>query len=242
MVPCKAKRRETLEHILDVIFDEEADRDMHKIIVYNKFRSTHDIITINDKNFGYLQFLDNQNKLVDISKSDAGLLRMFKAFVAYCNINNITIQDNDWLALTQGEFDNFCVSSIGATAPPPSAPPECPAVQTTVNLAQIFKCGIKHAASHFTAFNDDSALDNLDRGTIVQTKAQDTDDVLHSATNLCSYATTSLQATANVDTSNILANPHGLCMGRDVESTMVHDDVTPSTAPEPHPKNYRIKG
>ena len=101
MVLTKAHKKQMLAHVLDVIFDEDADSDMRKVIEYNKFRSTHDIITMNDEDFASLLFQDDQNKMVDISKSDAGLLRMFKAFVAYRNITNNPIQDNDWLNLTK---------------------------------------------------------------------------------------------------------------------------------------------
>ena len=100
MVLTKAKKKEILEHILDVVFDEDKDSDMRKIIVHNKFRSTHDIIVMKDEDFTQLQFLDDQKKLVTISKSDAGLLRMLKSFVAYCNTTNNPIEDDDWINLT----------------------------------------------------------------------------------------------------------------------------------------------
>jgi hypothetical protein len=179
MVLTKAQKSQILEHVLDVIFDEEPDSDMRKVISYNKFRSTHDIITMDDEDFPLLQFQDDKGNLHGIHKSDAGLLKMFKAFVAYRNITNNPIDDSDWLSLTQGEFDHFWVSSVGVPVVPPSVPTPCAPVQHTMDLVQDFRHGIKHDATQFTPFKDDAVWDNWNQGTLAQARAQDVDDVLN---------------------------------------------------------------
>src|SRR5687767_12793638 len=101
MVLTKKKNTEILYFILEKVFEEEANSDLHKIMAHSKIKSILDIINMEDTAFMHLQYHDDQKIPMEISKGVAGLLRSFKAFDAYCNGIGRPIDDDEWITLKQ---------------------------------------------------------------------------------------------------------------------------------------------
>src|SRR5688572_8257958 len=109
MVLTKAKKMEILLYVIENIFEEDKDSELHKIMSHNKSKSVLDTLTMDDSAMMMLQYHDDQKAPVNITKGDAGLLRSFKAWIAYLNKTK-QVEDNDWLNLTLGAFDKFHAS------------------------------------------------------------------------------------------------------------------------------------
>ena len=73
----KAKKREISLHVLENIFEEDKDSELHKIAAHNKIKSVLDILTMDNSAMMMLQYQDEQKAAVNITKGDAGLLRSF---------------------------------------------------------------------------------------------------------------------------------------------------------------------
>src|SRR5687767_137443 len=98
MVLTKAKKREILLYVLENIFEEDKDSELHKVVSHNKIRSVLDILTIDNSAMMMLQHCDVQKAAVSIIKGDAGQLISFKAWIAHLNMTK-QVEDDDWLKL-----------------------------------------------------------------------------------------------------------------------------------------------
>jgi hypothetical protein len=105
MVLTKAKKKQILFHVLEQVFEEEVDSNLHKVVAHNNAKSIFDITVMEDSAIDLLKYRDDNKNVVDIAKFDAGLLKSFKAFVQHRINTNNPIEDNDWLHLTADEFD-----------------------------------------------------------------------------------------------------------------------------------------
>ena len=170
MTLTKQTNKAIVKHILEVVFDLPADSELHKVLSQNNLFSLPSILAYDDANFDNLQFEEN-NKKTTIRKGTAGMIRSFKAFVAYQNAIGQPFQNGDWLNITQDNFDNFRILHINIAGVPIAPVSTRPAAQP--DIICDFKCGIKRDTSQFIALKDDSAWDNWNRSTMAQARAQD---------------------------------------------------------------------
>ena len=158
MTLTKQMKKDIVKHILEVVFDLPADSELHKALSRNNLFSLHSMLQLDDFECDDLEYEDNNQKTVKIKKGTAGLLKSFKAYVAYHNAIGQQIEDSDWKKITQDEFDQFWVrnvstSSLSTAAAPARAP-------TAPDLVREFWRGIKRDTTQFIALRDDAAWDN----------------------------------------------------------------------------------
>ena len=101
-MPTTQSTKMALEHILDVIFSLQADSALHKALSHNAYTIPEDFLMEKDKDLDDLEYPDDQSISQRIPKGHAGLLKMFKQFIAYKSNQGATLSDDDdWRALTQ---------------------------------------------------------------------------------------------------------------------------------------------
>ena len=84
MTLTKQTNKAIVKHILEVVFDLPADSELHKALSQNNLFFLPSILAFDDSNYDNLQFEENNMKTT-IRKGTAGMIRSFKAFVAYQN-------------------------------------------------------------------------------------------------------------------------------------------------------------
>ena len=105
MTLTKQMKKDIIKHILEVVFDLPIDSELHKVLSKNNLLSLHSMLQLDDFDCDDLEYEDNNQKTVKIRKGTAGLLKSFRAYVAYCNAINQPIEDNDRKNITQDELD-----------------------------------------------------------------------------------------------------------------------------------------
>ena len=176
MVLSRAQCAAIMTHILENVFDEDPDSDLHKSMKHNGIKSPIDLCSEDEDqldNYEYPTATAGVN--AKLTRGNIGLLKSFKRFVAYKTATGQPIDDDGWLLITKQEFDEF---RIGVNNPPPpiiaSARPPLP----QPDPVREFRRGIKRDATQFISFKDDAAWDNWNRSTIAQARAQDVEEVL----------------------------------------------------------------
>ena len=124
----------------------------------NMYTTLEDFIIKKEETINDLIFRGDDKKNAKLPKAGAGLLKTFKQFVAYQILQGIPFGPNDWLAITQDEFNKFQISNANNITPlaDPSAPPASTTKPATNDLVCNFKQGIKCNIMHFTVLKDDS--------------------------------------------------------------------------------------
>ena len=107
MTLTKQMKKDIVKHILEVVFDLPIDSEMHKALSKNNLFSLHSMLQLDDFDCDDLEYEDNNQKMVKIRKGTAGLLKSFKAYVAYCNVINQPIEDSDWKKTPKRSLINF---------------------------------------------------------------------------------------------------------------------------------------
>ena len=172
-----------MEHILEVVFNQPPDSPLHRALKRNGYVVPEDFLMESDDNIDELDYIDDNGKKETIIRGHAGLLKMFKQFVAHQhNQGNDYLLPDDWKTITNLQFNNF--RSTNANRSVPIVP--TPAAVTSSNIRQPpsvdlvreFKHGIKRDVTQFIALKDDAAWDNWNRSTTAQAQAQDIAEVL----------------------------------------------------------------
>ena len=176
MTLTRDQKTAALNHLLEVVFDQDKDSDLHKAFASNKIRSPHDLITLGESTIDMLQYPESEKVYKLLSPVEIALIKCFRAFLLYKEKTGHPIDDTQWLSLTADEFDKFRISSDYLTIDysQPTAP------STAMNPVREFKCGIKCDITQFIALKDDAAWDSWNRATIAQARAQDVQEILNS--------------------------------------------------------------
>ncbi|HEY9709440.1 MAG TPA: hypothetical protein V6D48_14650 [Oculatellaceae cyanobacterium] len=168
-----------MKHILETIFDQDADSALHKALMHNGISSPHDLCMEDEGTFDSYQYPTGVGNDTDpLPKGNIGLLKAFKAYVAHQTNLGRPITDDLWLNITRQEFDDFRISPNFTTCSlTPQLPPRLSAQQ--LDPVREFRRGIKRDITQYITFKDDAAWDNWNRSTIAQARAQDVEEVLN---------------------------------------------------------------
>ena len=165
-----------MTHILETVFDEDSDSNLHKAMKHNGIKSPIDLCAEDEDQLDLYEYpTDAKGNTARLTRGNIGLLKYFKRFVAHKSAMGTPIDDTGWLTLTKQEFDDFRIDGYStqttalSSAWLPTSQPD---------LVKELCHGIKRDATQFTIFKDDAAWDNWNCSTIAQARAQDVEQVL----------------------------------------------------------------
>ena len=110
------------------------------------------------------------------------MLRTFKEFVSHRSMKGDPIQDDDWMKLTQTEFDEFRIDPTNLARVSSLVPAPSTARNSNSNFKQsmveLFRRGIKRDPASFPTLKDEKFNDSWHRSFETQARAQDVYNVL----------------------------------------------------------------
>lgn len=165
-----------MTHILETVFDEDPDSNLHRSMKHNGIKSPIDLCAEDEDQLDLYEYpTDVQGVTARLPRGNIGLLKYFKRFVAHKSAMGTPIDDSGWLAITKEEFDDFRISGNNpqTTAVSYVRPPT-----SKTDLVREFRRGIKRDATQFISFKDDASWDSWNRSTHAQARAQDVEQVL----------------------------------------------------------------
>ena len=113
-----------MTHILENVFDEDPDSNLHKSMVYNDIKSPIDLCAQNEDQLGIFEYpTDAQGSTARLAIGDISLLKSFKRFVAYKATMGQPIDDAGWMTITQQDFDDFGVGRNNLKISPTASQP-----------------------------------------------------------------------------------------------------------------------
>lgn len=181
----KQKATAALQHVLTVVLDKEQkdDPEYFNWIMDSKIKSMPDLLAIKPDRMQITQY-NNDGNMELPTLSMVGNVEILQAFAQFFKVNNNRNMDNDdWLAVTEAEYNGFKTTDYNLYSPiPPNPSIKASGSSTkTVDPVADFKKGIKRDASQFTKLKDDSQWDNWNRDIITTARAQNVEDVLDSS-------------------------------------------------------------
>ena len=172
----RQQKKLALSHILETVFDLDQDSIVHKSLKLNSIRSPFDLISMSEVEYEMLEY-EEEGAKITLPKGYAGLLKAFKRYVHFKQVNGEPIEDSEWTKLTCDEFDKFRISpNLHLPLPAPTVAQT--SSNSMPNLVRDFKRGMKRDINHFIPLKDDGAWDNWERATMAQARAQDVADIL----------------------------------------------------------------
>ena len=185
MVLSRDGRKAAIKHILEKVFEQDADSKLHKAFEFNAIESPHDIIALSSEDIKTIQYPSDNDSFIDLPLANKALLRAFKALINKKSADGNPVQDNQWVQITREEFDNYRISPDFNAPSNVSAPSNLASTSSnaTSNTLRDFKRGIKRDILCFTPLKDNNAWDNWDRSTNAQACAQGVSDVLNPSHN-----------------------------------------------------------
>ena len=125
-----------MTHILETVFDQPPDSNLHKSLKHNAILSPHDLCAEDDTQLdGYRYPTDVAGVTEILPRGNVGLLKSFKKFVGYKIAIGQPIDDTNWLNITKDRFDVFRINPTLPQAPPaPIAWPTTSTVDLVCNF------------------------------------------------------------------------------------------------------------
>ena len=125
MTTTRAKSKDALSHIIENVMAQGTGSSIAMALDQNGYNSIPDFLMETDKTLEQLEYIDVKAVTSKLLKGHAGLLKIFKAFVASKVSQGITFDIDDWLAVTTADFDKFRITNSNnpqpITAPPMSS-------------------------------------------------------------------------------------------------------------------------
>lgn len=168
-----------MKHILEEVLFQKDDSKIHHALKENDIESPFDLCALEDDEIAQLQYHDDNKILCDLLKGNIGLLKAFKSFVAYQELNGSPIQDTDWLNITKEQFNKYRISNTYTLklTPIPVQPTSCP-LMAQIDPVRDFQRSIKRDIALFIPLKDDAAWDYWKHITTAQARTQGVEEVL----------------------------------------------------------------
>ena len=192
MMITKSQGKDIYHHILTTILGQAMDSNIDKAIKQDGADHIHAFSNLKYIDLDAMTYDDGNGNQVALKRTEKALIMFFVAFLVYRECIGNKVTDDDWMSLTQAEYDDFHTSpSLSCSILDhnyhiiPSGTPITPSTTaTTTGGASIcspvteFKKGIKHDPSLFPVLQDQKQWDEFCHSTIGQAAAQDVSDVL----------------------------------------------------------------
>ena len=187
-----SKSEEALTHILDDVFVLPADSGLRLALQRGGFRKIQSVLSITTAMMSSLVYKgkDEDGNPADLPLllNEEGLLNALKGFAAHMEAHlGRPLTPDDWLAVTEEEFDDYQGSSnlifFDPSRPAAGLPPTVAAtLQSTIGQVApevlAFKRGIKRDQSLFPVYKEEKDWDDWQRRTRTQATAQGVENVL----------------------------------------------------------------
>ena len=181
-----------LQHVLDNVMMLGKIDSIRLCLDYDEITTLQDLLSLSKDDIETLTFKKDDGMVTPISKHGKGKLMTFKRLVNFwfSNGRDILIY---WPKMTNSHFTSFQVSSLNDEDPfPPLVQVEVAGIKInkhynckptsynikSIDLVREFKKGIKRDQNLFPILNRESAWDNYHQALLVQTKAQDLEDII----------------------------------------------------------------
>ena len=184
MVLTRTEAKAVFDHVLDVVLDRYNSADLKSALIKEGFVDVFLLLSMDDATIESLEIEDpnDATKKMALKKSDKGMLRTFKAFVHHRNASDNPIKDEDWLKLTQADFDAYRIdpSNLARVVSQATAPMSTRnnSVIAKYSMVDLFRRGIKRDPSLFPTLKDENFNDSWHRSFETQARAQDVYNVL----------------------------------------------------------------
>jgi hypothetical protein len=175
----RAQTQAQFDHVLNEVLDRDDDSHLKRALAQDGFDNILALVNIDDTVIPLLEYTDEANVTIGISRGDQGLLRTFCKYVAHLKATGVSVED-EWLNMTAEDFDEYRVRSIGTqlgntviTAQLPNAVAAQPR-----SAVETFRRGIKLDPSVFPILKDEKHHDGWHRSVCTHARAQGVEDVL----------------------------------------------------------------
>jgi len=185
MVITRAEATTIFDYILDNILSRDGSNDLKRALEREGFNDLFSFMTMDDAAIDGLQYQDpnDTSVLFDVLRSDKTMVRLWKQFVVHRESTGCPIGDN-WLQVTQQQYDEFRLSSISinrcrVAAPAPTAQGSFDTGSASKFLnVDLFQKEVKHDPSLFPTLDDEKFNDSWHQSFATQKGTQDVDKVL----------------------------------------------------------------
>ena len=166
-----------MEHILEKVFDQDHDSDLHKSLALNQINSPYDLCMTSDDEIDMLEYPKDKNTLALLARGEIGLLKAFKAFIAFRATKGTAIKDDEWLSITTEEFDAYRISSTHALRS--QVPTVGPSSVTKSHAVDYFKRTFKCDKAHYLIFKEDKHWDNWKHSTLATARSHKCEEIFN---------------------------------------------------------------
>ena len=192
MVLTRNEAKSTFVHVMDNVLGRKDGSALKSSLIEEGIDDIFSFMSLDENTIDGLKYedQDDDNIIKPIRLSDKMLLKCFLHFVTNKDLEGNTINDHDWIKITQEEFDEFRISptyiatrtstalSLPATR---KTGPNASTNSTSFSPADIFRRGIKKDATLFPVLKDEKFNDSWHRSFVNQARAQDLSEVLDPA-------------------------------------------------------------
>ena len=120
MVLSRQQKKDAIKYVLETVFDLQPDSNIHNCFTLNQIESPYDICGLDVTDIADLEYpTATPGVNSKLPAGNIGLLKCFKAFVAYKTAIGDPIGDR-WTSISTDEFDSFRCSPM---VPPPAPAP-----------------------------------------------------------------------------------------------------------------------
>jgi hypothetical protein len=179
----RAQGETALNYVVLTSMNQPVDGPVVKALADAQIDHVDDLTSLIEPDIDNLAYTAADGNRSSLGPGHRGVLRAFCAYVRYRAVQTSPIGD-DWTSITAEEFNAFRVSPMfngtiyGNTSISNPGLPAAPSTRARDPVAD-FKRGIKRDPSQIPILKDEKQLDNWQRTTIAQTRAQDDPEALN---------------------------------------------------------------
>ena len=120
MTTIQSKSKDALAHIVENVMAQGTSSPIALALEQNKYNSIPDFLMEKDETLEQLDYIDDKAVTTGLLKGHAGLLKIFKSFVANKVSQGITFDSDGWLAVTHVDYDTFRITNSNNPQPMPA--------------------------------------------------------------------------------------------------------------------------
>ena len=102
-----AKKVSVMEHILENFFGQKPNSPLHSIMDHNGYTIPEDFFMEKDEDIDLLEYPDSTGVMQPINKGNAGLMKIFKQYIAHEVNQGKQFSDDDWRNITKSDLTHL---------------------------------------------------------------------------------------------------------------------------------------